>query len=253
MHKAPMNTGKEAHRILLTLLFNSYRIWRQRRKVFMPQNIQSSAVKRYSIGEEIGNSITHGIGAALSCAAIPLLVVNSVRSLSVESHALSIVSMSICGSTMLFLYMMSTLYHGITNHKAKKVFGILDHCSIYVLIAGTYTPYCLIALGRALGWTFFGIEWGFVALGCTFYSIFGSRMRWISALTYLPMAWMIAFVWNKLSIPAASTQFLLAGGIAYSVGFIFYALKKIKWMHTVFHIFCLAGTICHFFSLLYML
>lgn len=224
----------------------------KKKEKFMTKSISLSNAKRYTVEEEIGNSVTHGIGAGLSCAAIPLLIVNAVRALPAGSRAAAVTSMAICGSAMLFLYMISTLYHGLTHPGAKKVFGILDHCSIYVLIAGTYTPYCLVAIGGALGWTFFGIEWAFVATGCTFYSIFGSRMRWISALTYLPMAWMIVFAWNRLSVPGESSILLLLGGVSYSVGFIFYALKKIKWMHTVFHIFCLAGTICHFFSLLYM-
>jgi len=132
--------------------------------------------------EEIGNAVTHGIGAALSSAAIPLLVVNAARLLSAHG-AVAVVSMAICGGAMLFLYLMSTLYHSLTPAGAKKVFGILDHCAIYVLIAGTYTPYCLAALGGALGWTLFGLEWGIAVFGCTFYAIFGSRLRWLSALS----------------------------------------------------------------------
>jgi len=210
--------------------------------------------KRYTTGEEIGNAVTHGIGAALSCAAIPLLIIRAIHSTSLQNKPIGIVSAAICGACMLFLYMMSTMYHSLTPLKAKKVFGILDHSSIYVLIAGTYTPYCLAGIGGALGWTVFGIEWGLAALGCTFYAVFGSRMRWLSAVTYLPMAWAIVFAWSAFSssVPAHTSFFLLLGGIAYTIGFIFYALKSIKWMHTIFHVFCLAGTIFHFFSLMYM-
>lgn len=209
--------------------------------------------KRYTTGEEIANSVTHGIGAALAVAAIPLLVVRSVK------HAVftgrTVTSFVIYGVTLLFLYMMSTLYHALTPIKAKKVFGILDHSSIYALIAGTYTPFCLVALKGPVGWTLFGIIWGFAALGITFYAIFGSKMRVLSALTYIPMAWAVLFAARPLFayLPAISGKFLIIGGIAYTVGAIFYALKKIKWMHSIFHIFCLAASICHFFAIYLMI
>ncbi|MGN0728401.1 PAQR family membrane homeostasis protein TrhA [Treponema sp.] len=211
-------------------------------------------IKQYTTAEEIGNAISHGIGALLSCAALPLLIVNVVRSAEKGSCAAGVVGVSICGAAMIILYAMSTLYHSLTPAAAKKVFGILDHCSIYILIAGTYTPYCIAALGGTLGWTLFGIEWGIAAAGCTFYSIFGSRIRLLSAATYLPMAWAIVFAWKRLVqvLPESSVFFLIAGGIFYTVGFVFYALKSIRWMHTVFHFFCLAGTVCHFFSLWFM-
>ncbi len=210
--------------------------------------------KRYTTGEEIANAITHGIGAGLSCAAIPLFIVTILRSPTLQHKALALVSASICGFCMFFLYMMSTMYHSLTPLKAKKVFGILDHSSIYVLIAGTYTPISLVGIGGPLGWTIFGIEWGFAALGCTFYSLFGSRMRWLSAVTYLPMAWAIVLAWKPFvaSVPQQTANFLLLGGAAYTIGFIFYALKSIKWMHSIFHVFCLAGTVFHFFSLLFL-
>ncbi|MCR5762707.1 MAG: hemolysin III family protein [Treponema sp.] len=208
--------------------------------------------KRYTNGEEIVNAITHGIGAALSCAAIPLFLVTIVCSTTMQNKALSLVSASICGFCMFFLYMMSTMYHSLTPLRVKNVFGILDHCSIYVLIAGTYTPICLVGIGGPLGWAIFGIEWSFAALGCTFYSLFGSRMRWLSAVTYLPMAWAIVLVWKPFfsSVPQKTASFLFLGGAFYTIGFIFYALKSIKWMHGVFHVFCLAGSVFHFFSLL---
>ncbi|MCR5217434.1 hemolysin III family protein [Treponema sp.] len=211
-------------------------------------------VKRYSRKEEIGSAISQGIGALLSCAAIPLLIVNAVTNLMKGSQALAVVSMAVCGAAMFIQYLFSTLYHSLTPAGAKKVFGILDHCSIYVLIAGTYTPYCLVALGGALGWTLFGIEWGLAVTGCTFYAIFGSKMRWLSAVTYLPMSWAIAVVWNKLTmtVPSSSSIFLLIGGILYTMGFIFYSLKNVKFNQVIFHLFSLAGTVCHFFSLWFM-
>lgn len=207
--------------------------------------------KRYTTGEEIANAVTHGIGAGLSAAAIPLLVVHGVRS---GCPARTLVGLCVFGAMLFFLYMMSTLYHSLVPFAAKEVFGRLDHASIYALIAGTYTPYCFAALSGAFGWVVFGIIWGFAALGITMYAVFGSRMRKLSALSYVPMAWIIIFAWKRLaaSVPAETTRFLLAGGICYTVGAAFYALKKIKWMHTVFHVFCVAGSVCHFFSVWFM-
>ncbi len=211
-------------------------------------------VSRFSREEEISSAVSQGIGAILACAAIPLLIVNAVTNLMKGDRALAVVSMAVCGASMFIQYLFSTLYHSLTPKGAKKVFGILDHCSIYFLVAGTYTPYCLVALGGVLGWALFGIEWGLAIIGCTFYAIFGSKMRWLSAITYLPMSWAIAIVWPRLvrNVPALSTNFLLLGGILYTLGFIFYSLKKMKFNQVIFQLFSLAGTICHFFSLWYM-
>lgn len=206
--------------------------------------------KRYTTGEEIFNAVSHGVGAGLSAAALPILAVKASG-----VSAMAVVSTMIYGFTLIFLYMMSTLYHSLTNRKAKEVFGRMDHTSIYALIAGTYTPFCLMGLKGALGWTIFGIIWGTAAAGITFYAIFGSRIRKLSALTYIPMAWLILLTWKKLAagIPPESLRLLLYGGICYTAGTVFYALKKIRWMHSVFHLFVLAGSILHFFSVLRML
>ncbi len=211
-------------------------------------------VSRYSKKEIIISAISQGIGALLSCAAIPLLIVNAVTNKMKGERALAVVCMAICGAAMFIQYLFSTLYHSLTPTGAKKVFGILDHCSIYILIAGTYTPYCLVALGGALGWSLFGIEWALAILGCTFYAIFGSKIKWLSAVTYLPMSWAIAIVWKRLmaTVPVQSSSFLFIGGILYTIGFIFYALKKVKYNQIIFQVFSLAGTVCHFFSLWYM-
>ena len=206
--------------------------------------------KQYSTGEEIFNAISHGIGAGLSVAAIPLLAIKAS-----SFSAKAVVSTMVYGFTLLFLYMMSTLYHSLTNPKAKEVFGRMDHSSIYALIAGTYTPFCLLGLKGALGWSIFGIIWGTAITGITFYAIFGSKIRKLSALTYIPMAWLVIFTWKTLSanISSQSISFLLYGGICYTVGTIFYALKKIKWTHSVFHVFVLAGSVLHFFSIMYIM
>ncbi|MDE5898031.1 MAG: hemolysin III family protein [Treponemataceae bacterium] len=206
--------------------------------------------KQYSTGEEIFNSITHGIGAGLSVSAIVLLAVRAAFHAPVELHGYYVSSFAIFGAALFILYLMSTLYHALTPYNAKKVFAVFDHSSIYFLIAGTYTPFCLTALHGAAGWTLFGIVWTLAAAGMTFYAIFGSRMRAVSAATYVFMGLMVLFAMKpmKAALPEASLAFLLAGGAAYLAGCVFYSLKKIKWMHSVWHLFVLAGSVLHFLS-----
>jgi hemolysin III len=166
-----------------------------------------------------------------------------------------IVGFIIFGVSLIILYTASTLYHALTNPTAKKVFGIFDHSSIYLLIAGTYTPYCLTVLRGTLGWIIFGIIWGLAITGITFYSIFGSKMRRLSAITYIPMGLLIILAGQQMrqSLVAVSGSniswyFLLIGGAFYIVGTIFYAMKKIKWTHFIWHLFVIAGSVFHFFS-----
>nr|WP_314781332.1 hemolysin III family protein [uncultured Treponema sp.] len=210
--------------------------------------------RRYSIGEEIANAVTHGIGAGLSVAALVLLIIRAVRYAPPELKAGYVVGFTIFGASLIILYLFSTLYHALPL-KAKKVFGIFDHCSIYVLIAGTYTAYCLSALHGAVGWTIFGIIWGMAVLGIVLYSIFGSRVRVLSVITYIPMGWLIIFAARPLKeqLPLLSFRFLIVGGIIYTAGCIFYAMKKVKWAHSIWHLFVIAGSIMHFFSLYYSL
>lgn len=210
--------------------------------------------RRYSIGEEIANAVTHGIGAGLSVAALVLLIIRAVRYAPPELKAGYVVGFTIFGASLIILYLFSTLYHALPL-KTKKVFGIFDHCSIYVLIAGTYTAYCLSALHGAVGWTIFGIIWGMAVLGIVLYSIFGSRVRVLSVITYIPMGWLIIFAARPLKeqLPLLSFKFLIVGGIIYTAGCIFYAMKKVKWAHSIWHLFVIGGSIMHFFSLYYSL
>ncbi len=215
----------------------------------------TSVTKRYSIGEEIASAITHGIGAQLSIAALVVLVLRAAYNAPAQHKAAYLVGFSVFGATLVIMYTASTLYHALTNPTAKKVFGILDHGSIYMLIAGTYTAYCLTALRGALGWTVFGIIWALAAAGITFYAVFGSRMRKLSAFTYTPMALIILFAAGPLkanllasSGNAASWRFVLAGGACYIAGTAFYAMKKVKWTHALWHLFVIAGSAMHFFS-----
>lgn len=208
--------------------------------------------KRYTTGEEILNAITHGIGALLSIAALVLLILKAVFSAPVEYKAQCVVGFTIFGSSLVILYVFSTLYHALPLG-AKKLFGIFDHCSIYILIAGTYTAYCLTALRGAVGWVIFGVIWGLAVVGIALYAVFGSRVRVLSVVTYIPMGWLIIFATKPLSeqLPLLSFRYLIVGGLVYTVGCVFYALKKIKWMHGVWHLFVLGGSIMHFFSIYY--
>lgn len=207
---------------------------------------------RYSIGEEIFHAISHGVGVGLSIAATVLLIVHAVLRSSPELKPFFVTGVSIFGASLVFTYVFSTLYHALTPLGAKKIFAIFDHSSIYVLIAGTYTPLCLGSLHNALGWTYFGIIWGLALVGVALYAVYGSRMRVLSAVTYLLMGWMIIFAikWVKAAVPTSSLVFLLVGGAAYTIGFLgFYIRKETKWTHSVWHLFSLAGSILHFFAI----
>lgn len=211
--------------------------------------------KRYSIGEEIFNSITHGVGAGLAIAALALLIVRAVRYAPQDQKGFYITGFTLFGVMLIILYLISTLYHALTSYHVKKVFGVFDHSSIYLLISGTYTPFCLGVLRQHGGWYLFGIIWSLTILGITFYAIFGSKMRLLSVITYVIMGWLICLYWKplKANVPAATITFLLAGGIVYTLGVIAYALKKIKWAHCIWHLFVLGGSILHFFSVFYSL
>lgn len=215
----------------------------------------NNTTKRYTLGEEIANAITHGLGAALSIAGLVLLCIRAVLRSPAEYTAQYVIAFTVFGASLFILYISSTLYHALTNPGAKKVFGILDHSSIYLLIAGTYTAYCLTALRGQTGWTLFGIIWALAIAGITCYSIFGSKMRKLSAVTYIPMALIVLLAGNtvKERLFAVSGNnlswiFLLLGGACYILGTAFYALKKIKWTHFVWHLFVIAGSVMHFYS-----
>ncbi len=209
----------------------------------------------YTLGEEIVNSITHGIGALLSIAALVLMIVFA----AINGTAWHVVSVSIYGSTLFILYLMSTLYHAITNKKAKKVFKIIDHSSVYLLIAGTYTPYSLVVLRQDSykGWVVFGVIWAMAILGITLYAVFKNRIKILNVISYVVMGWVIVFAFPDLlrimteNNAIGGIYWLFAGGIFYTVGVIFYAIKKVRYFHSIWHIFVLLGSICHFFSVLF--
>ncbi len=206
----------------------------------------------YSKREEIANAITHGIGAVLSIAALVLLIVFA----SLYGTAWHVVSFTIFGSTMLILYLSSTLVHSAPAGKWKDLFEIFDHTSIYLFIAGTYTPFTLTIVKGPLGWTLFGIVWGIALLGTVFKAFFTKRFVYLSTVFYIAMGWIIIIAWKPLiaGLSTGGIALLLAGGLAYTLGTIFYVWRGFPFHHMVWHLFVLAGSILHFFAvLLYVL
>ncbi len=203
--------------------------------------------KNYSLGEEIASAITHGLGAALGLLALILLLIKAVG----RADGRTIVAVSIYGASLIMLYMMSTLYHAITAVKAKKVFKVLDHASIYLLIAGSYTVYTISVMRNALGWAIFGLIWGIAILGISLEAFWVNRKKIVSAILYVAMGWVVIFaiVPVRQALSPLSFNLLVAGGIAYTAGAPVYALKRMPYSHPLWHIFVLAGSILHFFSI----
>lgn len=203
--------------------------------------------RKLSSGEEIVNAITHGIGALLSIAALVVLVILA----STQGDIWHIVSFSIYGSTLILLYLSSTLYHSFSSPKVKNLFARFDHISIFLLIAGTYTPILLTSMRGVWGWTLFGIIWGLALTGAIIRSIYLHRFRKLMVAVYLLMGWMFVLAGKQIfqSLPSVSLTFLVLGGIAYSVGVVFYMWRKLPYSHGVWHLFVLAGSVLHFFAI----
>ena len=198
---------------------------------------------RYTLGEEIANSITHGIGAALGVAA---LVVMIVKAATAGSHPASLASAIVFGIALILEYLASTLYHAIAPKGAKRVFRIIDHSCIYVLIAGTYTPFCLITLGDHGGVALCIAQWVLAVVGILFEAFMRERQpRWLTVAIYLAMGWLVVFKLPQLVslLDPMALALLVIGGVLYTVGTVFYVLKKVRYMHTVFHVFVLAGSV----------
>jgi hemolysin III len=203
------------------------------------------SIKDFSIKEEIANSITHGIGLLLSIPALVMLVLNAVET----ANPWRIVSFSIFGATMIILYLNSTLLHSITHEKVKDFFEILDHSSIYLLIAGTYTPFVLVAIRGGLGWTLFGLVWGLALIGIVFKCYYVKKYIVTSTILYVIMGWLIVMAIVPLYHAIGITGFMLlvGGGLLYTVGSIFYVMQKIPYFHAIWHIFVLAGSALMYF------
>lgn len=196
-----------------------------------------------TLGEEIANSITHAVGAALSVAGLVVMVVVAATR-GTSSH---VVACAVYGSSLVSLYLSSTLYHALARGRAKEVFRILDHSSIYLLIAGTYTPFTLVTLRGAWGWGLFGTVWTLAVLGIVFKCFFTGRLHVLSTTVYVVMGWIavvaIRPLWQALPVPGL--LWLLAGGVLYTLGVAFFALRW-RYSHMIWHLFVLAGSLCHF-------
>lgn len=197
----------------------------------------------YTVGEEIANAVTHGVGAVAGIVAFTLLVTFAVNA----GGWREITSAIVFGSTLVVLYTMSTLYHSFPWPRVKHVFKVLDHAGIYLLIAGTYTPFTLITLADQGGWRLFALVWTLAVAGVALEAAWVNRPGWLSALIYLGMGWLALLMIGPLreSLAPVGLWLLVAGGLAYTLGTVFYMLKRVRYMHAVWHVFVLAGSTCH--------
>lgn len=212
------------------------------------QPIKSQDAPQYTRGEEIANSITHGIGTVLSVLGAVVLLVRA----STSGTIAHLVSVSVYGMCLMVLHLASTLYHGLTAPRAKHVFRFLDHCSIYLLIAGTYTPFMVLSLRGPWGWTMLVIIWVLAILGILYQKFFLGRYKKLSVVGYLAMGWLVVFaarqVW--LRVPHGALAWVAAGGALYTLGILFYGWKRLPYHHAIWHLFVIAGSTCHYFAIL---
>jgi len=205
--------------------------------------------RHQSLGEEIANSVSHGVGLLVALVALPILVTTAIS----RGDAAGIVGASVFAIAVMLLYFSSTLFHALPRGRAKRVFQILDHSAIYVLIAGTYTPFTLGVLRGDWGWTLFGLVWAFAIIGTVFKSLGGVRYTKFSTWMYLAMGWLVLIaaesVWTL--VPAWGLFWLVAGGICYTAGAVFFLAERIRYFHFVWHLFVVTGTVCHFIAVLY--
>ena len=201
-----------------------------------------------SRGEEIANSVSHGVGLLGALAGAPILIISAAR----HGTAMNVVAVSIFSGTTILLYLASTLYHAMPPGRAKNVFRTLDHGAIYLLIAGTYTPFTLGVLRGPWGWSLFGVVWGLAILGVVLKAVNVLRHPVLSTALYITMGWLVVIAIRPLwlHLPAAGGLLLLMGGIAYTGGVAFYTADHVRYRHFLWHLFVLAGTVCHYFAVL---
>ncbi len=202
-----------------------------------------------SLGEEIANSVTHGIGAGLSVAALSILVTLA----GLYGDAWRVVSFSIYGTTLILLYLASTLYHSFQSMRLKRLFNIFDHSAIFLLIAGTYTPFTLVSLRSPWGWSLFGVIWGLAIAGIVFKALFIDKYRLVSVFVYVGMGFLVTIAAKPMfeAIPTGGLVWIAIGGLCYCLGVVFYLWKKLPYGHAIWHLFVLGGSISHFFAMLW--
>jgi hemolysin III len=199
--------------------------------------------------EELANSVTHGVGLALSVAGLVILVVLA----SLRGSAWHIVTCSVYGATLVALYAASTVYHSVREPRAKRILQVFDHSAIYLLIAGTYTPFALVNLRGVWGWTLLGLVWALAAGGILFKIFAGIRFPKLSTLVYILMGWLAVIAIRPIltHVPLGGIAWLFAGGFAYTFGVVFYASKRVPYNHAIWHVFVLVGSICHYFAVMF--
>jgi hemolysin III len=210
---------------------------------------ESQTIEQYSSLEEIFNSITHAIGALVSIAGLVLLIVFS----SLYGNSSHVISCTIFGFTLVLLYTASTLYHSFRKPNLKHAFKILDHSCIYILIAGTYTPFLLVTVRGTVGWSMLVLVWSLTVIGILFKIFFVHRFNALSTIAYILMGWLIIFAIKPLfqTLPGGGLALLICGGMAYTLGIIFYSWNKLPFNHAIWHLFVLAGSICHFCAVIF--
>ena len=203
----------------------------------------------YSKAEELANQLTHGLAAALSLAGLVVLVIAAART----GDPYRITSSAIYGSILCLFYLISTLYHSLHNHKARYVFRVLDHAGIYLVIAGTYTPFTLVSLRAGHGWALFGIIWGLALAGVIFKSFMTHKLAFLAPVFYIALGWLIVFDFEELlrMVPSHGVAWLVAGGLSYTIGIVFYAIDRIPFNHAIWHLFVIAGSLCHYLAILW--
>ena len=199
--------------------------------------------------EEIANSVSHGLGLVLAIAGVPVLLISAVRVGSMRV----IIGVSVFGATMVLLYLASTLYHSLTHVTAKRVFHLFDHCAIFVLIAGTYTPFALGVLRGPWGWTLLILVWLLAITGITVKAVKGTHHSWLTIGLYIVMGWLAVIATKPIVmlVPVPGILLILAGGVAYTGGLAFFASRRLRYGHFIWHLFVIAGTTCHFFAVLW--
>lgn len=215
----------------------------------MPFNSPAAAVGCYSTGEEIANSVTHGVAALLSIAGLVVML----SMMPVTAGAATITAAAVFGASMIFLYTASTLYHAIPNLRVKRILQVLDHSAIYVMIAGSYTPFCLVTLKGTTGTMLCIAVWSIALVGIILQPVLMKRAEWLNCLLYLLLGWCVVLVFEPLmaALPSAGIWLLAAGGVVYSLGVIFYLWERIPYNHAIWHLFVLGGTVLQFFSVLF--
>ena len=203
----------------------------------------------YTLREERLNSLTHGLGALLSAVGTLVLVLAAAR----EGDVWKIVSFSIFGASLVLLYSASTFYHASRSPRLREVWKMLDHCAIFLLIAGTYTPFLLVNLRGPTGWTLFGIIWGLALAGIVLKLVFGHRYKILRVIVYLAMGWLIVFAAAELTtqVSELGVRLTVIGGVVYTLGVVFYLADRLPYNHAIWHLFVVGGSLCHFYAIYY--